>query len=217
MKSEESRVSRKQARADRLHGGPGEAGFSLLEGLFAAALLLVVGVGVLPLFMRALESNTRGGRSSQVATFTSAEIEEVNQTTIDRADWNITTAGSTFLQFPAQFWDMGVLVTSGSAAQIGDEGWVDNQGDAAGPILWTRDLTLLKYSFADIHTTIQVDGVTLNTLGDPRLFDSPLTVDADGDQFNAHITEFRVTLQENRDGLPLASGQRMTVGHYRTF
>jgi len=211
-------VSREQAVGKELHGGRGdEAGFSLLEGLFAAALLLVVGVSVLPLFMRALESNTRGGRSSQVATFATAEVEEVNQTTIDRADWNITTAGSTSLQFPPQFWDLGRLVSTGSAAQIGDEGWVDTEADAVGPILWTRDLMLLKYSFADIHTTIQVDGVTLNTLGDPRLFDTPLTVDADGDQFNSHITEFRVSMQEDRDGLPLAAGQRMTIGHYRTF
>ena len=195
-----------------------EAGFSLLEGLFAAALLLVVAVSILPLFMRALESNTRGGRSSQVSTFVTAELEEINQASIDRDDWKLTGANTSVLTFPTRYWDTGQLYASeGSPSQIGDEGWVDNVGDALGLILWSRDMTVRKYSFADVHITIEVGGSTLSTLGDPRLFDSPLTTDTDGDVFNDHFTEFRVSLREDREGIPLDSGQRMTAGQLRVY
>ena len=44
----------------------GDAGFSLVEGLIAAALLLVIAVSILPLFTRALKSNLSGGRASQL-------------------------------------------------------------------------------------------------------------------------------------------------------
>ena len=195
-----------------------ESGFSLLEGLFAAALLLVVAVSILPLFMRALESNTRGGRSSQVSTFVTAELEEINQASVDRADWQLVGASTNVLTFPTQYWDTGQLYTSdGSPAELGDEGWVDDASTAAGPILWSRDMTVRKYSFADVHVTIEVGGALLSTLGDPRLFDSPLSTDSDGDVFNDHFTEFRVSLREDREGIPLDSGQRMTVGQFRAY
>lgn len=210
-------ISRKQSIKMTSHRRQ-EAGFSLLEGLFAAALMLVVAVSILPLFMRALDSNTRGGRASQVSTFVTAELEEVNQATIDRDDWQLTGANTSVLTFPTSYWDTGQLYASeGSPAQIGDEGWIDDASAAAGPILWSRDMTVRKYSFADVHITIEVGGAALATLGDPRLFDSPLTTDSDGVVFNDHFTELRVSLREDRAGIPLSSGQRMTTRHFRVY
>ncbi len=86
-----------------------------------------------------------------------------------------------------------------------------------GPVLWSRELDIRKYSFADVHSSIEVGDTELSTLGDPRWFDSPLETDDDGDLYNAHITEFRVHIVQDREGIPLDSGQRMTIGHFRTF
>ncbi len=194
-----------------------EAGFSLVEGLIAAALLLVVAVSVLPLFMRALESNTRGGRASQVTTLVTAAIEEINQATVDRADFQLTGSESGIRETGTMYWDMGALYEEGSPAKLGDAEWIADDTTASGPVLWSRDLDIRKYSFADVHTSIKVGDQELTTLGDPRWFDSPLETDDDGDLYNAHITEFRVHIVEDRDGIPLDSGQRMTVGHFRTF
>ncbi len=193
-----------------------EAGFSLVEGLIAAALLLVVAVSVLPLFMRALESNTRGGRASQISTLTIAALEEINQATVDRADFQLTGSESGVRETGTMFWDMGELYDSGNPAKIGDERWVSTDSGTT-PILWSRELDVRKYSFADVHSSIEVEGGELSTLGDPRWFDSPLETDDEGDLYNAHITEFRVHIVENRSGVPVNSGQRMTVGHFRTF
>lgn len=180
----------------------------------AAALLLVVSVSVLPLFMRALESNTRGGRASQVSTLATATLEEINQATVDRDDFQLTGTEVGIRQTGTMFWDMGKLY-DGNPAKIGDERWVTV--DTGTPLLWSRDLDVRKYSFADVHSSIEVAGSELSTLGDPRWFDSPLETDDDGDLFNAHITEFRVHIVENRDGIPVNSGQRISVGHFRTF
>ncbi len=207
---------------------PSEAGFSLVEGLMAAALLLVVAVSVLPVFMRALESNVRGGRASQVSALVIAELESINQATVDRAEWQLTGADSGVRETGTRYWDLGVLAAGGSPAKIGDEKWIDEGDTPAGPVLWTRELDVRKYSFADVHASITVGDVTLSTLGDPRWFDSPLATDGDGDLYNAHITEFRVHMREDRDGKPAVftdnvtgatvwMGQRMTIGHYRTF
>ncbi len=222
----------KRRRSSTVGPAPAEAGFSLVEGLMAAALLLVVAVSVLPLFMRALESNVRGGRASQVSALVTAEIEAINQATVDRPEWQLTGDNVGVRETGTLYWDTGKLAEGGKPAEIGDEKWIDVAGGDApqGPVLWTRKLDVRKYSFADVHSAITSVGASeLSTLGDPRWFDSPLTTDDDGDLFNAHITEFRVHIREDRDGKPAVfevggdpettvwMGQRMTIGHFRTF
>lgn len=196
----------------------GEEGFSLVEGLIAAALLLVVAVAILPLFMRALESNISGGRSSQISTFVSADIEAVNQLIVDRDEWDLT--GANFLTIDVgnntgtDYWDIGMATNGAQPSRLGDENWVDEESDATGLILWSRDVVLRKYTLGDIQILAGTDPTadSLVTVGHPMLFDAPLTSD-----LNAHLTEVRVTVQENRDEIPATSGQRITVGHFRTF
>ena len=200
--------------------GNREAGFSLVEGLMAAALLLIVAVSVLPLFMRALESNTRGGRASQLSTLSIAAIEEINQATVDRQDFQLTGAASGVRRTGTMHWEMGELYDGEDApAKIGDERWIADDQDPIGPVLWSRDIDVRKYSFADVHLSIGV-GITelvAVTLGDPRWFDSPLETDGDGFLSGAHISEFRVHIKQNREGIPVAGGQRQTVGYFRAF
>ncbi len=201
-----------------------EAGFSLIEGLMAAALLLIVAVSVLPLFMRALESNTRGGRASQLSALTVGALEEVNQATVDREDFQLdaTTvlpggAIAGVRRTGTVYWDLGNLWEDDDPAKIGDERWVADKDSAAGPVLWSRSLDVYKYSFADVHRAITVGTASLSTLGDPRWFDSPLNSDDEGDLYDAHITEFRVHIVQDREGIPVGSGQRMSIGHFRTY
>ena len=192
----------------------GEAGFSLVEGLIAAALLLVVAVSVLPLFTRALESNISGGRSSQLSTFVTADIESVNQMLVDRDEWDVAASGGT-LDLGTTFWDLGPLFdTAGVPDTLGDEAWVDAVTDAQGPVLWSRNISVRKYSLADLQILAGTDVAedALTAVGNPMLFDMPLTDDED-----AHIVEVRVSIKENRDALPVGSGKRITVGHFRAF
>lgn len=192
---------------------PRQAGFSLVEGLIATALLLVIAVSVLPIFMRALDSNLSGGRSSQLSTFVHADIEAVNQEPVDQDAWEVGGTGTGVLALGEDFWDIGPPLPN---LYLGDEQWVDTELDATGPssLMWSREIEIRKYSLADIQVLIGTDPTTgLVTSGvSPLLFDDPLTDDTE-----AHLAEFRVTIKEKRDALPAASGKRITVGHFRAF
>lgn len=196
--------------------GDADAGFSLVEVLIATALLLVIAISVLPLFMRALESNTSGGRSSQLSTFVNADLETVNQATVDHQNWDLSSGTGGVVDLGQRYWDTGVAYDGASMpAHLGDETWVDAETDAVGPILWQRQMTLRKYTFADIHATLgsDPDNPALFTLGHPALFDTPLTAEGD----NAHLTELRISIKENREGIPVDTGQRITVSHFRAY
>lgn len=52
-----------------------EAGFSIVEGLIAAALLLIVTVGILPLFSRAMFNNVKGNDSTRQANGATDDFE----------------------------------------------------------------------------------------------------------------------------------------------
>lgn len=199
-----------------------QSGFSLLETLFAAVLLAVVAVSILPLFTRALQSNRAGGWSSVMSNFAGADIETANQMVIDHEDFDLPAGG--VLETGAQYWNSGAVDTGEANKLIGDEQWED---DPSGPglVLWVRNSKVRKYSFADISVgTISSDGSpTLLSLGHPELFDRPLDNDDGADGYKAHLTEIRVTVQPCRgcDGSEseqfLALGQRTTVSHFRAY
>lgn len=63
----------------------GEAGMSLVETLIAAAMLLIVAIGVLPLFTRALSHNIAGRESTMVSNMAKSEVEEMVQIPFDNA------------------------------------------------------------------------------------------------------------------------------------
>lgn len=206
----------------RRHRMPRQGGFSLLETLFAAALLFVVSVSILPLFTRALQSNTAGGWSNVMSNFVGEDIEAANQMTLDHEDLDLPAGGT--LDLGSQYWNSGTVDTGDANRILGDGKWQATP-DGPGLVLWMRRSKVRKYSFADIGDgTISADGSsTLVTLGHPELFDSPLTNDDGADGYKAHLTELRVTVQPCRacDGTEpeqfLNLGQRMTVSHFRAY
>lgn len=198
-------------RTSRRH----QSGYSILEVTFAAALMFVIAAAVVPLFLRALESNAKGGFSSIMTNFVAGDLEASNQISIDNPDWNLPPVG--VLELGSEYWrtdpDNGM-----------NGAWHDSP-DGPGQAVWVRRRQVRKYSFADISVgTISTDGSEIHTVGNPKLFDSPLVDDNDGDGFKAHFVEMRVTVQPCRlcgdDDNPdeyVSLGQRMTVSHFRSF
>ena len=182
---------------------------------FAAALMFVIAAAVVPLFLRSLESNAKGGFSSIMTNFVTGDLEAANQISIDNPDWNIPPVG--VLEMDAEYWR-----TDPDGGMGGD--WHDSP-DGPGQAVWIRLREIRKYSFADISGgTISTDGGVIHTTGNPHLFDAPLIDDNDGDGFKAHFVEMRVSVQpcrkcgdeDNPDEF-VALGQRMTVSHFRAF
>lgn len=58
---------KKTSPATRARSSSTEAGFSVIEGLIAALLLLVVTLGILPLFSRSMNNNVKGNDSTRQA------------------------------------------------------------------------------------------------------------------------------------------------------
>lgn len=194
-------------------GAARQVGFSLLEVLIAAVMLLVIAVGVAPMFSRALQSNTQGGRASVMSTFVVQNIEAVNQTLIDHEDWDID---ADVLDLGTRYWDSG-NATDNDNRTLGAGQWSDVD-TGAGIYLWERTTKLRKYTFADvIPGTIDVDGGgQLVSLGHPELYDMPLADDDGSNAANVHVVELRVKVEPRRD-LTLDLGQKMTVGHFRAY
>ncbi len=200
---------RKPAPAKR-----GEAGFSLIEGLMAAGLLLIIAISILPIFTRALESNVSGSRSSQMSTFVSADLEEVNQLTVDRDEWEVAASGGVRTLAP-MYWDTGPLFgTAGIPDMLGDEQWIADETAAQGLVIWSRNVSVRKYSLSDLQILAGTDvsDDIIVAAGHPMLLDTPLD-----DDESAHLTEVRVSIIENRESMPAGAGRRITVNHVRAF
>jgi len=129
-------------------------GFTLLEVLVAAALLLVVLVGLVPLFMRSILDNVEGRESTQVSNHGRSELEIFKQLRFNNPELDITAGTETVVQ---QFWTMGDL------DYVGDEKWVDTV--PAGEFgLWDRTTTVRQYGINGVIDN-DLDGIIDQIIG----------------------------------------------------
>ena len=159
-----------------------EAGFSLLEVLIAAVLMLVIAVGVLPLFTRAMTASLSGNDSSQASNFGRSRLEEMYQ---------------------LPFNSPGLAITAGSEAKA-TEWWSDadkswKTGAVPPASAWTRTTRLRQFSLAGL---VDADG--------DGEFDEPLP--AGTDPRFIHLKEIVVRLEGNRTaGNPLGVARPITL------
>ncbi len=194
----------------------GQAGASLLEVLLATLLLLVISVFVLPMFSSSLNSTLAGGRSSELSTLAQQSVEILRERPVDHPDWDLTGAMCGADPCVQESNPNNWYWPSSGIDKLGDEGWLDTAG--AATFHWKRTLTVRKYSVADVSAgTISVTGTSIDTLGHPNLFDSPLADDDGAALFDVHFLDFRVNILPDSDRA-LAAGQQqqqITVSHLR--
>ena len=56
---------------------PAAAGFSLIEALIAAAILLIIALGLIPLFSRAITDNVNGNDATQATNGSRTQLEDM--------------------------------------------------------------------------------------------------------------------------------------------
>lgn len=71
------------------------AGFSVVEVLIAAAVLLIVSIGLLPMFVRSINNNVQGQRMTHLVHRSNSALERVIQTGYLDARFDVTP-GDTF-------------------------------------------------------------------------------------------------------------------------
>jgi Tfp pilus assembly protein PilV len=133
-------------REDLPAGAVSERGFTVIEGLVATALLLIVAIGILPLFANSILNNTRGSDSTTASNFGKTAVENLSQQTFNSPD--LTIAGGSTQKLTNEWWKPG-------AGPINDstQGWQATAPSAATFTTWTRATSIKEYGVRDILTT----------------------------------------------------------------
>jgi prepilin-type N-terminal cleavage/methylation domain-containing protein len=167
-------------------------GFSLIEVLIGAAILLVIAAGIAPLFTEAMKSNQSGREATEVSGYAISKLEE-------------------FLQLP---FTSPKLVPLGGATErvyvdyysFRDKVWrcrkdpvecPGGQTEAQDPGQWTRTTTIRQYEIVLDPSTHDVT------------YNGPLPGTAAPD--SVHLKEIDVVVDTPRTGGPLGPGQRISV------
>jgi prepilin-type N-terminal cleavage/methylation domain-containing protein len=129
-------LARWAARSDRRRG------FSLIEVLIAVGILLLVALGILPLFTRAMLSNVSGLESTRVSNQARSRLEELFQLPFNSPQLDVP-GGSTELVVDQYY--------SPSTRQ-----WESGTG-AGVPAIFIRTTTIRQYGVTDLTTPLDGD------------------------------------------------------------
>lgn len=176
------------------------AGFSMIEVLVAAALLLFIALGLIPLFARAIRDNETGSDTTQASTGNKSRLEESLQLPFN----------SSVLDVPAGAGE-GLVTESfaqGDRNRVGDanEGWWSGAPAGKGLLLWTRTTRIHQYSMGDL---------------DKRSRDFILEPDerepGGSDPTYVHLKEVEVTLESEKESTLFGGGRRVTFRVLKPF
>jgi type II secretory pathway pseudopilin PulG len=158
-------------------------GLSMIEALIAAALLLVIAAGILPLFSQAIVNNQTGSESSSVSNMARSQVEELYQLPFNHAQLTPVS---------------GAELTIASYYSFGDEVWKPGAApvDGSDPALWERTAVVRQYS--------------VNSLDD-NLLDPAEALDAGAPPGQVHFKEIEVTANGTRTGGPLGPSRIIAV------
>jgi type II secretory pathway pseudopilin PulG len=116
--------------------GSREAGFSLIEVLIGAGIFLIVVIGILPLFTRAMIDNTAGNDYTQVSNMAKSGTEEFLAAPFNSAPFTVP-AGQTYLE-TKQLWDKNA------------QKWIADTGTLPAGVLWRRTTRVRQYGWSDL-------------------------------------------------------------------
>ncbi len=166
----------------------GEPGFSLIEVMIAAAILLVVALGVLPIFSQAIVNNRAGADYTQVTNIAKSELERL---------------------YSLPFWSPELEVVGKETVRPEyfsqkDQKWIDGDAPANDPPLWTRTTLLRQYGIRGI-VDIDKDGK----------LDDPLP--GGTESARVHVKEIEIRATSGRTDSPLGGGKRVTLRVYKAY
>lgn len=167
-----------------------QSGFSLVEAMVAALLLLLIAVGILPLFVNSVTNNAQGQDSSTAANFARARLEEFDQLAFDDPRMQITAGDE-------RSFDEIYLFK--------DKKWIDGTVPPAGDwALWGRKTLIHQYGATEFDDP-------------PYSYDTKLpATTAPG---SIHLKEIEVIVKSfrNRDatGFSLGAGKTVSARIYK--
>jgi type II secretory pathway pseudopilin PulG len=158
------RSSTTSSRRCRAGGGlsrRAERGFSMVEGLIAAAIIGFVAIGVIPLFTRAMSDNLAGADYTRVTNYAKTEMEDFTRQPFANFT-NSVPNGKTSGQLVEYLDPVSSQWTTNLSTSLGQE------------YHWVRTTTYSQYDVADLGNpltggtagnSIQLMMVTINVQG----------------------------------------------------
>ena len=148
---------------------PSERGFSLIEVLVAATILLVIALGLIPLYTRSIRSNVEGFDYTHVSNFAKSRAEEYKQLPFASPDLTVPV-GDVELEVPDFY-------SSQEHRWLDETEWAaaESDGDVA---LFTRTTTVRQFAVGDLTTPL--DG------GQPAHL-KEITVAVQGSRESGHV------------------------------
>lgn len=189
-------------RNDNGPGGRRQAGLTLIEVLVAAALLLIIAVGILPLFTRALVNNNAGNEYTKVSNHGKSRVEEAFQLPFNDPTLMTVPAGQDAAVVVEHYredtktWEPGPTPSPLPADPSNPFGVVQ--------IPWERTTTVRQYSTQAIDDE---DGDVV----DLKKADA---LSGGTDPVFVHLKEVEVLVESTRSGGPLGAGKQVVL---RTF
>jgi type II secretory pathway pseudopilin PulG len=180
-----------------------ESGFSMIEALIAAGILLIIAVGLLPVFTRAVQDNVTGNDASQATNNSRTRVEEMLGVPFDNLVMTVPV-GSTQRQ-TIESWAQGTVDQTGDA----NEGWWPNAPTNRGTLLWTRTTRVRQYSISAL------DDGDLDRLDDGLTGEDELP--GNTQPTFVHLKEIEVTITNPKQGGVLGSGQGILLRGVRPF
>ncbi len=145
---------------------PSEQGFSVVEGLMAAAIILIVAVGVLPLFVNAMTDNLQGRRATEVANAARSQAERLMQLGWNHPELTIP-GGATELEVTDY-----QISTYDPLEQITTKQWVSSTAHTPdGTEDLVRITTIRQYSFGSLDDELVEESEALDGAASPSLID----------------------------------------------
>ncbi len=158
-----------------------ERGLSLIEATIAAALLLIIAAGVLPMFTQAMVNNLAGADSSASSNGARTMTEELFQLPWDNVRLTLVA---------------GNELVAEEYYSLADKEWKAGVEPSGDPALWTRTATVRQYSVLAL---------------DDEIIDPAEALDFDADPGQIHLKEIEVAVVGTRTGGPLGPSRRVTV------
>ena len=176
--------------------GHGEAGFSMIEALIAAAILLIIALGLIPLFTRSIIDNSSGNDATQVTNHGKTQLESLIQLPFNHE--RLEVPGGVNVAQSAETWTTGALNQAGDPNERWWQGTTPPAG--SGEALWTRTTRVRQFSISDLD-----DGVLDNPQpgGTQPVF--------------IQLKELEVQLENGKRGTFLGGNQALTVRVVKPF
>lgn len=195
-------------RPEPSHRRPSRAGFSIVEVLVGFLILLLVVIGLLPIFTRGIIQNVSGRESTVVANHGRTRVEDRLQLTFN--NWDLTIEDGT-VRSAVDYWGQG------SQHEVGDEGWTDSPDDEVAP--WQRTTEIRQFSINGVNDT-DLDGILdeIEGLEDgdyDGYFDSALNAGASPNTI--HLKEVRVRVLSMRTPFGAGEPTELTLRGVKAF